>query len=220
MPSNKSTVDTAMESLPKSVRLIKKYPNRRLYDTKHSTYIVLEDIRNFVISGESFQVIDVKTGDNVTRNILLQIVLESELQGQPLFTEVALTCMIRFYGNTFQAAMGHFLEKNMHTFIDIQTKIQEQNKSLFVKKSYNPDRLIDLLIPPNLATQAVMGTYLEQSKQAFLHMQELLQTHTLSILNSLSPNINSSNHTNYTTNHTTNAETLNMTQSTSLKDPI
>lgn len=180
--SNRAT--PMVEVLCKSIRLIKKYPNRRLYDTKTSTYITLEDIRNFVVSSEKIQIVDAKTGENLTRSVYLQIVLEAEACGEPLFTEDALICMIRFYGNTFQGTIGSFLEKNIRAFLDVQTKLQEQNKLLLTTKVYHPDTWISLLGTPNPATQTMVGTYLEHSKQAFSHMQEALQVQTLALFTS------------------------------------
>ncbi|MEN9911988.1 MAG: polyhydroxyalkanoate synthesis repressor [Pseudomonadota bacterium] len=179
---NKDTF--TLEVLCKSIRLIKKYPNRRLYDTKTSTYITLEDIRNFVVSGEKIQVVDAKTGENLTRSVYLNIVLEAEAGGEPLFTEDALICMIRFYGNTFQGTLGSFLEKNIRAFLDVQTKLQEQNKLLSTAKVYQPDTWVNLLGTPNSVTQTMVGTYLEHNKQAFSHMQEALQVQTLALFTS------------------------------------
>ncbi len=118
----------------KPPRLIKKYPNRRLYDTKTSAYITLDDVRGFVVSGEKFQVIDAKSEENLTRSILLQIILEAEASGAPMFTEEALSHMIRFYGNAFQGSMGPFLEQNIRAFLEMQTKLQEQNRAMFTGK--------------------------------------------------------------------------------------
>jgi polyhydroxyalkanoate synthesis repressor PhaR len=186
LPNNKidSLNKTTPQTVCKSIRLIKKYPNRRLYDIKTSTYITLEDIRNFVVSSEKIQVIDAKTGENLTRSVYLQIVLEAEAGGEPLFTEDALICMIRFYGNTFQGTIGSFLEKNIRAFLDVQIKLQEQNKLLLTAKMYHPEVWINLLSTPNSATQTMMGTYLEHSKQAFAQMQEALQVQTLALFTS------------------------------------
>jgi polyhydroxyalkanoate synthesis repressor PhaR len=92
-------------------RLIKKYPNRRLYDTQTSTYITLVDIKQLVIDQEEFQVVDAKSGDDLTRPILLQIILEEEQAGVPMFTSPVLAQIIRFYGNAMQGFMGSYLEK-------------------------------------------------------------------------------------------------------------
>src|SRR3989304_8124172 len=99
-----------------SLRLIKKYPNRRLYDTQTSTYITLADVKALVIRGEEFGVIDAKTDEDLTRAILLQIILEEESAGSPLFSAPKISQMIRFYGNAMQGMMGSYLEQTMSTF--------------------------------------------------------------------------------------------------------
>ena len=91
-----------------STRVIKKYPNRRLYDSASSSYITLADIKQWVIDGVSVQVVDAKTSQDLTRSILLQIILEEEACGSPLFTEKALADMIRFYGPTMSLSMCMF----------------------------------------------------------------------------------------------------------------
>jgi polyhydroxyalkanoate synthesis repressor PhaR len=103
-------------------RIIKKYPNRRLYDTKHSTYITLFDIKGLVMSQEPFMVIDAKTNEELTRNVLMQIILEEESGGHPLFSTQSLLQMIRFYGNSFQGMMAPFMEQNLNQFIDLQNQ--------------------------------------------------------------------------------------------------
>jgi polyhydroxyalkanoate synthesis repressor PhaR len=104
------------------LRVIKKYPNRRLYDTKHSTYITLFDIKGLVMSGESFVVLDAKTGEELTRNILMQIILEEESSGMPLLSTQSLLQMIRFYGNSLQGMMAPYMEQNLNQFIDLQNQ--------------------------------------------------------------------------------------------------
>src|SRR3954451_7630702 len=95
-------------------RLIKKYPNRRLYDTKTSSYITLADVKQMVHRQEDFQVIDAKSGDDLTRQILLQIILEQESGGGlPMFSSDLLSQLIRFYGNAMQGVMGSYLERNI-----------------------------------------------------------------------------------------------------------
>lgn len=101
-------------------RIIKKYPNRRLYDTDTSSYITLTEIKQLVMDNESFVVRDAKTGDDLTRSILLQIILEEEAQGSPMFTAPVLANIIRFYGHTMQGFMGGYLEKNMQALMDMQ----------------------------------------------------------------------------------------------------
>jgi polyhydroxyalkanoate synthesis repressor PhaR len=104
-----------------SDRIIKKYPNRRLYDTDTSSYITLTEIKQLVMDSEPFVVLDAKTGEDLTRSILLQIILEEESQGSPMFTAPVLANVIRFYGHTMQGFMGGYLEKNMQALMDMQS---------------------------------------------------------------------------------------------------
>ena len=109
------------------VRVIKKYPNRRLYDTTTSNYVALSDIKALVMQDEAFVVRDAKTSEDLTRSILLQIILEEESHGTPLLNERMLANMIRFYGHAMQGAMGSYLEQNLQTFADMQTRLIQQN---------------------------------------------------------------------------------------------
>ena len=104
----------------KTQRVIKKYPNRRLYDTDTSTYITLTEIKQLVMDSEAFAVVDAKTGDDLTRSILLQIILEEEAHGSPMFTAPVLSHIIRFYGHAMQGFMGGYLEKNMQALMEMQ----------------------------------------------------------------------------------------------------
>jgi len=110
------------DALP-AQRVIKKYPNRRLYDTDTSTYITLTDIKQLVMASESFSVRDAKTGEDITRSILLQIILEEEANGSPMFTTPVLANIIRFYGHAMQGLMGGYLEKNMQALMDMQNPV-------------------------------------------------------------------------------------------------
>src|SRR5690606_29080822 len=107
-------------------RIIKKYPNRRLYDTEISSYITLEEIRQLVLDGESFEVRDAKTGEELTRSVLLQIISEYEDRGQPMFTTNLLSQIIRFYGDSLQGFMGSYLEKSLQIFLDQQHQFRSQ----------------------------------------------------------------------------------------------
>ncbi len=111
-------------------RVIKKYPNRRLYDTETSTYITLAEVKQLVMDSQLFVVRDAKTNDDLTRSILLQIILEEEAGGTPMFSEAALSNLIRFYGHAAQGFMGSYLEKNVQAFTDLQTKLAEQSKNV------------------------------------------------------------------------------------------
>ena len=108
------------------LRVIKKYPNRRLYDTATSSYITLADVRALVLQGVHFSVRDAKTGADLTRSILLQIILEEETGGVPFFSERMLADIIRFYGNAMQGFLAGFLEKSVETFLNQQEALQAQ----------------------------------------------------------------------------------------------
>ena len=107
-------------------RVIKKYPNRRLYDTEISSYITLEDVRQLICDGETFEVIDAKTGEDLTRTVLLQIIAEHEEKGPPIFSTELLTQIIRFYGDALQGFMGNYLERSMQLFLDQQSQFRSQ----------------------------------------------------------------------------------------------
>ncbi len=110
-------------------RIIKKYPNRRLYDTEESKYITLEDIKRLVLNNKEFIVKDVKSEEDLTRTILLQIITEQEDDGEPLFTTQALSHIIRFYGDSVQSVAGDYLQKSINLFVTQQKQIQEQLQS-------------------------------------------------------------------------------------------
>lgn len=122
----KQEADTAASG--PAVRIIKKYPNRRLYDTNSSSYITLAEVKDLVMRGESFVVRDAKSGDDLTRSILLQIILEEETAGVPLFSESMLANLIRFYGHAMQGYMGTYLEKNLQLFMDLQKSVADPSK--------------------------------------------------------------------------------------------
>jgi polyhydroxyalkanoate synthesis repressor PhaR len=106
------------------IRTIKKYPNRRLYDTEISKYITLEDVKRLVLEGVDFKVIDVKTEEDLTRSILLQIIAEQEHNGEPLFSTRTLTQLIRSYGNVYQSAFAEYLQNTLEIFAEQQKKFQ------------------------------------------------------------------------------------------------
>ncbi|MBS0432121.1 MAG: polyhydroxyalkanoate synthesis repressor PhaR [Proteobacteria bacterium] len=111
-------------------RVIKKYPNRRLYDTEISSYITLEEVRQLVLSGASFEVRDAKTDEDLTRAVLLQIIAEHEQQGQPMFSANLLSQIIRFYGDSMQGFVGGYLENSLQIFLDQQHKFRAQLKEM------------------------------------------------------------------------------------------
>jgi polyhydroxyalkanoate synthesis repressor PhaR len=159
-----------------AVRVIKKYPNRRLYDTDTSTYITLTEVKQLVMDSEKFVVRDAKTNEDLTRSILLQIILEEEAGGAPMFSEPALANIIRFYGHAMQGFMGAYLEKNVQAFTDIQAKMAEQSKNM------SPEMWAQLMNMQNPLMQGMMGNYVEQSKTMFEKMQEQMQKQTEQML--------------------------------------
>ncbi|WP_408594900.1 polyhydroxyalkanoate synthesis repressor PhaR [Limnohabitans sp.] len=140
-------------------RIIKKYPNRRLYDTKLSSYIALSDIKRLVMDDLRFVVLDAKTGDDLTRSLLLQIILEEETDGSPILTERMLANIIRFYGHAMQSFMGAYLEKNVQTFMDFQSQLTRTTHDQ---------------APLNIM-QGLVGQYVDQSTQALTEMQVQMQ---------------------------------------------
>ena len=155
------------------VRLIKKYPNRRLYDTKTSSYITLVDVKQMVLKHEDFQAVDAKSGDDLTRQILLQIILEEESSGVPMFSSDALSELIRYYGNAMQGMMGQYLEKNIHAFQNMQKSLQEQANKLYGDGAKVPTEMwTQFMSMQGPAMQGLMQTYMEQSQKMFAQLQE------------------------------------------------
>ncbi|TAL83926.1 MAG: polyhydroxyalkanoate synthesis repressor PhaR [Rhodanobacter sp.] len=116
--------------MAKTKRTIKKYPNRRLYDTEISSYITLEEVRQLVLDNEDFEVRDAKSGDDLTRSVLLQIISEHEDNGQPMLSPQLLSQIIRFYGDSLQGFMGPYLERSLQVFLDQQTQFRSQLNNL------------------------------------------------------------------------------------------
>lgn len=128
-------------------RIIKKYPNRRLYDTELSRYITLSDVRELVVKGVDFRVVAANSDEDLTRSILLQIIIEQESGGEPLFTTEVLSKMIRFYGDTVQGAFTNYLEKSLGLFMEQQKLMQDQMRNVF---SGNPLNAMTQLTQRNL----------------------------------------------------------------------
>ncbi len=165
-----------------TARVIKKYPNRRLYDTTTSSYITLNDVKTLVLEHVDFRVVDAKTNEDLTRSILLQIILEEENAGVPMFSSDMLSQIIRFYGHAMQGMMGSYLEKNIQTFIEMQHRLQDQSRSLYGDNPMlNADTWAQFLKFQGPAMQGLLGSYLEQSANMFLDMQSQLQKQTRSL---------------------------------------
>jgi polyhydroxyalkanoate synthesis repressor PhaR len=114
-----------------SERLIKKYPNRRLYDTEESRYITLAEVKDLVMRAVPFRVVDSQSETDITRAILLQIIMEQETSGSPLFTAAMLERFIRFYGDTAQAAFSTFLDQSLDLFIKQQRMLTDQMQGVW-----------------------------------------------------------------------------------------
>ena len=157
-----------------SPRIIKKYPNRRLYDTETSTYITLAEVKELVLNYKDFQVQDAKTGEDLTRSILLQIILEEESGGVPMFSTPMLANIIRYYGHAMQGLMGSYLERSISTFHEAQKRFQDQAQSIYGELPKMP-------FMPGQAVPNVMGDYLEKGAKAVIDMQEELRSQALKL---------------------------------------
>ena len=158
------------------LRLIKKYPNRRLYDTKTSSYITLADVKQMVLKHEEFQVVDAKSSEDLTRQILLQIILEEESSSVPMFSSDLLSQMIRSYGGAMQGFMGSYLEKNVEAFQQMQKSLQDQSQRIYGDNSRASQELWSQFM--NLqgpAMQSLMQAYMEQSQKMFAQFQDQMQ---------------------------------------------
>ena len=111
-------------------RIIKKYPNRRLYDTEVSSYVTLDDVRSLVLREIPFQIRDARTNEDLTRSILLQIIMEQEADGEPMFSEQVLAKIIRSYGDSLQGMMASYLERSLNLFVEQQARVQDQMKTM------------------------------------------------------------------------------------------
>ena len=158
------------------IRVIKKYPNRRLYDTDSSAYITLTEVKHLVMEGAAFVVRDAKSGDDLTRSILLQIILEEEAGGAPMFTEQALAGIIRFYGHAMQGFMGPYLEKNIQAMAEVQKQVAQKAQPL------TPEMWAQYLTLQSPALQGAVGSYVEQSKSMFAQLQDQMQKNADQVL--------------------------------------
>lgn len=147
-------------SLP--LHLIKKYANRRLYDSHTSTHITLQDIRNYVIEEVPFQVVDAKSGEDLTRSILLQIIQDAEADGEPIFSSHALKNIIRFYG-PFQGMLGSYLEKSLESVMEVQKQAGAPSSEAWTA----------FMASQMPVMQKVMQEYLERTKQLYMNTQNM-----------------------------------------------
>lgn len=158
------------------MRIIKKYPNRRLYDTETSTYITLAEVKQFVLEYQAFQVQDARTGEDLTRSILLQIILEEESGGVPMFSADMLANIIRYYGHSMQGLMGNYLERSIHAFAEAQKQFQDQAGKVYGQiPAFTPDAWQSVLQGQGSGLQNMVGDYLKNSASSVMGMQEELR---------------------------------------------
>lgn len=131
------------------MRILRKYTNRRLYDTSRSCYITLEDVRGLVLENVAFQVQDSKTGKDLTRNILLQIISEQEGEDAGMLTNQVLQQLIRFYGDSMSGMMGQYLEQSISVFLSQQDRIRAQMESMM--DATNPLKMMNKLAGGNMS---------------------------------------------------------------------
>jgi len=159
-------------------RVIKKYPNRRLYDTETSAYITLAEIKQFVLGYEIFIVQDARSGEDLTRSILLQIILEEESGGVPMFSADMLGNIIRYYGHSMQGLMGSYLERSIGAFHEAQKKFQEQSTTIYGNvPNFKPDTWANMIpgLAPTKSAANPMGEFIEKSASNVIGMQEELR---------------------------------------------
>ena len=130
-------------------RVIKKYPNRRLYDTEVSRYITLQEVRQLVMDSVKFRVLDKNTHEDITRSILLQVIAEQEEGGNPIFTSELLVRVIRFYGDPMQASITRYLELSMQLFVQKQQQFAEQLKQM-LGQAQSPVQLLKDMAEQNV----------------------------------------------------------------------
>ena len=153
-------------------RIIRKYPNRRLYDVANDGYVTLADIKQLVLKSVAFQVVDAKSGADLTRAILLQIVLEEESGANPMFTSEMLAQIVRFHGAAQQTMVGAYMEENVKTFLDIQRKLQDPaTPSHGDTMKLTPDQWWQFMQMQAPGLQAMLGHFLEQSAKRFMDKQ-------------------------------------------------
>jgi polyhydroxyalkanoate synthesis repressor PhaR len=168
-------------------RLIKKYPNRRLYDTQASAYITLSNVKAMIVESQPVRVLDAKTDEDITRSILLQIILEEEAGGQPIFSELMLQQIVRFYGHAMQSMMGSYLEKTLEVFVQMQDRLADQAGALSNVANFaapampSADQWGQFMGMQAPMMQGFMSNYMEQSKNLFVQMQEQLTQQTANL---------------------------------------
>ncbi len=163
-------------------RIIKKYPNRRLYDTTASAYITLHDVKKFVLDAVVFEVHDARTNEDLTRSILLQIILEEESGGVPMFTSDMLSNIIRYYGHAMQGLMGSYLERSIGAFHEAQRKFQEQTQSLGgAAPLFGSETISQVLKTAQNNLPPLVTEYLEKGASQVMTIQQELRKQAMSM---------------------------------------
>ncbi len=158
------------------MRIIKKYPNRRLYDTETSTYITLAEVKQFVLEYQIFMVQDARSGEDLTRSILLQIILEEESGGVPMFSSDMLANVIRYYGHSMQGLMGNYLERSIHAFTEAQKQFQDQAGKVYGQiPAFTPDAWQTVIQGQGSGLKNMVGDYLKNSASSVIGMQDELR---------------------------------------------
>lgn len=168
-PTTTNTSPDTSAAASAELRTIKKYPNRRLYDTQASAYVTLSEVKKLVMNGTPMVVRDAKTGEDLTRSILLQIILEEESAGVPMFSEAVLSNIIRFYGHTMQGYMGSYLENHVQSFMDWQSKLGSNSQAL------SPELWSQFMQWQNPLMQNMFSGLANPSQNMVTQMQEQMQ---------------------------------------------
>lgn len=128
------------------MRILKKYPNRRIYDSETSQFVTLADIQQLVVEREPFQVLHSKTGSDLTRSVLMQIITEMESEGhESLLTNRILEELIRFFGDKMVAVMSPHLEQLILQSLEVQDQLRQQLKSAFMQPYPTPEEALKYL---------------------------------------------------------------------------
>lgn len=175
-PSSAPVSSSDANAAAGSLRTIKKYPNRRLYDTQTSAYVTLAEVKKLVMDGTPMVVRDAKTGEDLTRSILLQIILEEESAGVPMFSEAVLSNIIRFYGHAMQGYMGSYLENHVQSFMDWQAKLGANSQHL------SPETWAQFMQWQNPLMQSMFSGLNQPSQNMLEHMQKQIQKNTEQML--------------------------------------
>lgn len=171
------------------LKVIKKYPNRRLYDSGQSRYITLDELKDMVISGESFIVKDAKSGEDLTRQVLMQALLSEESFGQPVMSEQVLRNLVAFFHGPFRGPMTAYFEQCMPFFLDSQRQLQSG-----FARSMSPDELEKVAAAQGAMMRRALEQYVFGNMENFInaqnHMHENMQKMLSGEMNPMNPMFN------------------------------